>query len=115
MNDTTTVPEPAFHLFLDAEEVPVAAGAIRLLISDEAHQPRIRELAREVLAGLEGTPDEEGRLTVALEAEQLKVIHSAVGLLFDDLQREQAAEREILRGILNKLPDKHSIRAVEIE
>ena len=46
-------PEPPYHLFLDASEVPVAASALRLLISDEAHEPEIRRLAREVIAGLE--------------------------------------------------------------
>ncbi len=115
MSDTTTAPEPPYHLFLGAEEVPAAVSAMRLLISDEAHQPRIRELAREVIDGLQGTPDDAGKLSVSLDPEQMKIIHSAVGLLFNDLQREQAGEREILRGILNKLPDKHTIRAIEIE
>ena len=32
--------EPPYHLFLDAEEVSVAASALRLLISDEAHEPQ---------------------------------------------------------------------------
>ncbi len=33
----------------------------------------------------------------------------------NDLQREQASEREILRRILDKLPDAHSIRAIELD
>jgi hypothetical protein len=112
MTDATQAPEPAYHLFLDPDEVPVAAGALRLLISDEAHQPQIRRLAREVLAELEVEGDGHGSLTVALTPEQMKITYSAVKLLLDDLQRGQASEREILRLILDKLPDEHTMRAI---
>ena len=61
MSDAPTPPEAAYHLLLDPAEVPVTASALRLLISDEAHQPEIRRLAREVLAELEAEPDEFGR------------------------------------------------------
>jgi hypothetical protein len=115
MSDVTPEPEPAYHLFLDADEVPVAASALRLLISDEAHEPQIRSLAREVIASLEAEPDEQGRLTVSLSAEQMKITHSSVRLLLNDLQRGQAAERDLLRSILEKLPDEHTMRAIEIE
>jgi hypothetical protein len=107
-------PEPVYHLFLDPEEVPVAASAVRLLISDEAHEPQIRRLAREVLGGLEQTPGASGRLTLTLEAQQMKIAHSALRLLLNDLQRGQADEREILRAILEKLPDEHTMRAIEL-
>jgi hypothetical protein len=115
MNETTKDPEPGYHLLLDLDEVPVAAGALRLLISDEAHEPRIRRLARDVLAGLEQTPDERGIVTLSLEPQQMKITHSAVRLLLNDLQREQASEREVLRHILDKLPDEHTMRAIAIE
>jgi hypothetical protein len=114
MSDSTAAPEPAYHLILDAEEIPQAAHALRLLVSDEAHEPQIRRLAREVLAELERAPDGRGVLTVALAAQQMKITHSAVRLLLNDLQREQADEREILRRILEKLPDEHTMRAIEI-
>jgi hypothetical protein len=45
----------------------------------------------------------------------MKITHSAVRLLRSDLQREQASEREILRRILDKLPDEHTMRAIELE
>jgi len=115
MNDAANTPEPAYHLLLDAEEVAVAATAINLLISDEAHEPQIRRLAREVLAGLEATPDAEGILELPLTPEQMKITHTAVSLLFDDLQRGQAPEREVLRGVLDKLPDVHTMRAIELD
>jgi hypothetical protein len=106
--------EPDYHLLLDAEEVPVAASALRLLISDEAHEPDIRRLAREVLEGLHGAADQRGVLTLGLAAKQMKITHSAVRLLLNDLGREQADERETLRAILAKLPDEHVMRAIEL-
>jgi hypothetical protein len=115
MSDTANDPEPPFHLFLDEGEVPVAARALRLLISDEAHAGHIRELARAVIVELEQAPNEQGVLTVTLTPQQMKITHSAVRLLFNDLQREQADEREILRAILEKLPDEHVMRAIELE
>jgi hypothetical protein len=112
LNDTANEPEPAYRLFLDQDEVPMTAGALRLLISDEAHEPKIRRLARDVLSSLEAAPDERGKLTVPLSPEQMKITHSAVKLLLDDLQRGQADDREILRRILGKLPDEHTMRAI---
>jgi hypothetical protein len=114
MSDTASQSEPAYHLFLDGDEAPAAARALRLLISDEAHEPQIRRLAREVLASLDATPERSGRLTVPLTPEQMKITHTATRLLLDDLQREQAAEREILRRVLGKLPDEHTMRAIEL-
>ncbi|HEV2979888.1 MAG TPA: hypothetical protein VGX51_00535 [Solirubrobacteraceae bacterium] len=115
MGDKAKEHEAAYHLLLEPKEVPVAASALRLFGSDEAHQPRIHELAHEVLAALEGVPDAEGVLTVPLSAEQLKVTYSAIKLLFNDMQRGQAEERETLRAILDKLPDEHSIRAISLD
>ncbi len=115
MNDTANTPEPAYHLLLAPEEASVAASAVRLLISDEAHEPHIRQLARDVLAGLAQPPGADGRLVLPLAPEQMKIIHSAVRLLLNDLQREQADERETLRGILDKLPDEHTMRAIDVE
>jgi hypothetical protein len=115
MDTTTEQPEPAYHLLLDREEVPVAASALRLYISDEAHQPRIREIAREVLAALEHDPDANVMLSVPLSAPGMKIAYSAVRLLLNDLQREQADERATLWAILDKLPDEHAVRAISIE
>ncbi len=114
MSDTANEPEAAYHLFLDGEEIPVCASALRLLISGEAHEPQIRSLARAVLESLDAEPDERGKLTVALSPEQMKIAHTAVKLLLDDLQRGQAEEREVLRHVLDKLPDEHTIRAITL-
>ena len=115
MSDPAKDPEPPYHLFLDMREVPVTASALRLLISDEAHEPEIRRLAREVIASLEQPADAQGMLTVSLAPQQMKITHSAVRLLLNDLQREQEDEREILRAILEKLPDEHTMRAIVLE
>jgi hypothetical protein len=115
MSTTSDDTAPPYHLFLDLGEVPVAASALRLLISDEAHEPDIRRLAREVLAELEQLPDENGLLTVTLTPYQMKITYSAVKLLFNDLQRQEADEIDILRNILDKLPDEHVIRAIILE
>jgi hypothetical protein len=115
MSDAVNAGQPPYQLLLGPDEVPVAASALRLLISDEAHQPEIRRLARAVLAGLEGAGDARGDVTLTLEPQQMKIAHTAVSLLFEDLQRGQASERESLRGILNKLPDAQTMRAIRIE
>jgi hypothetical protein len=115
MNENASEPVPPYHLFLDRDEVPVAASALRLLVSDEAHEPQIRGLARDVIAALDGQPDQRGTLTVELAPRQMKITHSAVRLLLNDLQRGQAAEREILRTILEKLPDEHTMRSIELD
>jgi len=109
-------PEPPFHLLLEAEEVGAVRTALNLLIADERHEPPIRPLAREVLASLEAPADEEsGILSVPLTPQQMKITHTAVKVAFDDTQREQAAERDLLRRVIDKLPDEHTMRAIELE
>src|SRR5882757_1834720 len=100
-----TTPEPPFHLLLEVDEIGVTATALKLLISDEAHEPEIRGLAREVLAQLDDEPDEHGIVSVTLSSRQMKITHTALRSLFRDLGREQAADLDRLRAILEKLPD----------
>ncbi|HTZ88074.1 MAG TPA: hypothetical protein VMB05_15510 [Solirubrobacteraceae bacterium] len=108
-------PEPPFHLLLHADERTVTTTALKLLISDEAHEELIRDLAREVLAKLDGEFDERGILTVELGSRQMKIVHTALRALFGDLGREQADERELIRGVLDKLPDEHVMRAISLD
>jgi hypothetical protein len=115
MTDQVNRPEPSFHLRLDEDEVGATAIALRLLVSEERHEPPIRPLARDVLAGLEEPPDDQGIVSVPVTPQQMKITHTAVKVLFDDLQRDQAAQREVLRGILGKFPDEHTLRAIRIE
>jgi hypothetical protein len=113
--DAASQAEPPFHLLLEQGEVPVLRTALSLLVSGEAHEPSIRLLAREALAGLDAPADERGVVTVPLTPQQMKITHTATKLLHDDLRYEHAEERETLRGILDKLPDEHTMRAIEIE
>jgi hypothetical protein len=115
MAEDSTRSEPPFHLLLEPEEARVAATALNLLLEDERRVPVFRPHARDVLAALEAAPGEEGITTVALSPPQMKVTHTAVKLLFDDLRREQAEERDTLRGILEKLPDEHTMRAIQLD
>ncbi len=108
--------EPPFHLLLEEDEVVAVTTALNLLIADERHEPPIRPLAREVLANLEAPADQEsGVLSVPLSPQQMKITHTAVKLAFDDTQREQSHERDVLRRILGKLPDEHTMRAIDLE
>jgi hypothetical protein len=106
---------PPFNLLLAADEVPVLRTALKLLIADETHDVPIRPLAREVLPRLDAAPDERGIVTVPLSPGQMKVTHTAVKIRFDDTQRGQAEEREVLRSILDKLPDEHTMRAIALD
>jgi hypothetical protein len=115
MTDIPHESEPSYHLILGEVEVGVARTALNLLISNEAHEPQFRRLAREVLADLQDGPGQGETVTIALAPRQMRIMHTAVKLLFDDLQREQSEEREVLRGILDKLPDQHSIRAIGLD
>jgi hypothetical protein len=115
MSDSASVGDVAYHLSVDPDELGVANLALNLLISDEAHQPQIRGLAREVLQKLGAEPGEGGAVLVALSPAELKITHTAVRLLLDDLGREQDSERQILWRILEKMPDEHAIRAIALE
>jgi hypothetical protein len=115
MTETGSNAEPPFHLLLDQEEAGVAKTALNLLISDEAHEPPIRPLAREVLGNLERTANEQGILSGPLTPPQMKITHTAVKLLHDDLRYEHGDERAVLRRVLGKLPDEHTMRAISLD
>lgn len=114
MNGTAT-PEPAFHLLLEEDEVRVTRTALKLLVADEDHEAPVHPHARGVLSGLDAAADQHGVVSVPLSPQQMKITHTAVKLLFDDSRREQAAEREIMRRILGKLPDEHTLRAIRLD
>jgi hypothetical protein len=109
----------AFHLLLDPDEAQITRHALDLLISDEAHHPSIRGLAREVLELLASPLHASGMgpstLSLPLTATQMKITHSAVKLLLNDSSREQESERRLLWSIIGKLPDEHVMRAIELD
>jgi hypothetical protein len=50
-----------------------------------------------------------------LTAAQLKVVHTAVKSLFDDLGHEESDFADVVRSVLNKLPGEHEIRAIDLD
>jgi hypothetical protein len=59
-------------------------------------------------------PDETA-FRLQLTAAELKVTHAALKSLFDDLGHDEADVRAVVRGVLEKLPDEHSIRAIDVD
>lgn len=137
MTDQAAKNDVAYHLLLDPPEAAIAVRALHLLIADEAHEPDIRAYARAAIAAIESSPGSSdpsgkqgggdqagegsgapsaatGAAAVPLTAPQMKIVHTAVRLLLLDTQRDQEAERRLLHGILEKLPDEHSLRAIEL-
>jgi hypothetical protein len=45
---------------------------------------------------------------------ELKITHTALHSLLDDLGHEEQDVIKIVRGVLDKLPDEHSIRAIQL-
>src|SRR4051812_3690713 len=45
---------------------------------------------------------------------QLKIVHTALHSLLDDLGHDERDVGRIVREVLDKLPDEHSIRAIDI-
>ena len=50
-----------------------------------------------------------------LTAAQMKIVHTALKSLFDDLGREQHDVKAVVASVLAKLPDEHDIRAIDLE
>jgi hypothetical protein len=49
-----------------------------------------------------------------LTAAELKVTHTALKSLLDDFGHEERDVHELIRAVLSKLPDEHSIRAIDL-
>ena len=49
-----------------------------------------------------------------LTAAQLKIVHTALKSLFDDLGHEEADVQQIVASVLEKLPGEHEIRAIDL-
>jgi hypothetical protein len=50
-----------------------------------------------------------------LTAAQLKVTHTALKSLFDDLGHEERDVQDVVREVLAKLPGEHAIRAIDLK
>jgi hypothetical protein len=45
---------------------------------------------------------------------QLKVVHTALKSLLDDFGHDEADVKRVIHEVLDKLPDEHSIRAIDL-
>jgi hypothetical protein len=50
-----------------------------------------------------------------LTAAQLKIVHTALRSLYDDLGREEHDVRAVVASVLSKLPGEHEIRAIDLD
>jgi hypothetical protein len=50
-----------------------------------------------------------------LTAAQLKIVHTALRSLRDDLGRHQHDVRDVVNAVLDKLPSEHDIRAIDLD
>lgn len=46
---------------------------------------------------------------------QLKITHTALRSLLDDFGHDERDVAEVIHEVLDKLPDEHAIRAIELE
>ncbi|HWF35792.1 MAG TPA: hypothetical protein VG295_10465 [Solirubrobacteraceae bacterium] len=53
--------------------------------------------------------------TLDLTAAQLKVVHTGLRGLLDDLGHHEHDVRQVVASVLDKLPDEHSIRAINLD
>jgi hypothetical protein len=58
---------------------------------------------------------EETAFRLELTAAQLKITHTALKSLLDDFGHEERDVHELIRSVLDKLPDEHSIRAIDVD
>jgi hypothetical protein len=58
-------------------------------------------------------PDETA-FRLELTAAQLKIVHTALKSLFDDLGHEERDVAQVVAAVLAKLPGEHEIRAIDL-
>lgn len=59
-------------------------------------------------------PPGEIAFRLDLTAAQLKIVHTALKSLFDDLGHEERDVKEVVSAVLDKLPNEHEIRAIDL-
>jgi len=50
-----------------------------------------------------------------LTAAQLKIVHTALRSLYDDLGHEETDVKQVVASVLDKLPGEHEIRAIDLD
>jgi hypothetical protein len=59
-------------------------------------------------------PPGEIAFRLDLTAAQLKIVHTALKSLFDDLGHEERDVKAVVASVLEKLPTEHDIRAIDL-
>src|SRR5690242_5877578 len=59
-------------------------------------------------------PDETA-FRLELTAAQLKIVHTALKSLYDDLGHEEHDVKQVVQAVLAKLPGEHEIRAIDLD
>ncbi len=59
-------------------------------------------------------PDETA-YRLELTAAQLKIVHTALKSLFDDMGHDEHDVKTIVASVLDKLPGEHEIRAIDLD
>ncbi len=59
-------------------------------------------------------PDETA-FRLDLTAAQLKITHTALKSLLDDFGHEEQEVHQVIKQVLDKLPDEHAIRAIDLK
>jgi len=57
---------------------------------------------------------EETAYRLELTAAQLKIVHTALKSLYDDLGHEEHDVKRVVSSVLDKLPGEHEIRAIDL-
>jgi hypothetical protein len=57
----------------------------------------------------------ETAFRLELTAAQLKIVHTALKSLWDDLGHEEHDVKQVVQAVLAKLPGEHEIRAIDLE
>jgi len=56
----------------------------------------------------------EAAYHLSLTAAQLKIVHTALKSLYDDLGHEEHDVKRVVASVLHKLPGEHEIRAIDL-
>jgi hypothetical protein len=57
----------------------------------------------------------ETAFRLELTAAQLKIVHTALKSLYDDLGHEEHDVKQVVQAVLAKLPGEHEIRAIDLD
>jgi hypothetical protein len=56
----------------------------------------------------------ETAFRLELNAAQLKIVYTALHSLFDDLGHEERDVKQVVASVLDKLPEEHAIRSIDL-